>query len=273
MALFIDEKVQDRVDRLEIDFNRYGIDAYGVSRKQLARMYSLFALLYRRYFDVSIVGIEQVPSSGRAMLVGNHSGGLALDATIVMASMMLDAEQPRLVQAMVDKFIGYMPFAGRLTTEMGHLIGLPEHAQRLLNDERLLLVFPEGHRGTAKLYGDRNTLVRFGTGFIRLALQTKSPVVPFAFIGGGEAIPTVANLDKIGKFLGLPYLPVTPYLLPLPRPVPLELYYSEPMIFEGTGNEEDSVIQGYVEQVKDRIGDLIERGVRIRKGRGEAAFQ
>lgn len=273
MALFIDDEIQDRVDRLDIDFNRYGVDAYGVSRKQLARMYSLFSLLYRKYFDVSIRGIEHVPTKGRAMLVGNHSGGLALDAAIVMASMMLDAEPPRLVQAMVDKFIGDLPFSGRFTTEMGHLIGLPEHAQRLLNDDRLLLVFPEGHRGTAKLYGDRNTLVRFGTGFMRLALQTKSPIVPFAFIGGGEAIPTIANLEKTGKLFGLPYLPLTPYLLPIPRPVPLELYYSEPMLFEGTGNEEDSVIQGYVEEVKDRIADLIERGVRIRRGRGEVAFQ
>jgi 1-acyl-sn-glycerol-3-phosphate acyltransferase len=172
-----------------------------------------------------------------------------------------------------DKFIAYLPFSGHFTTKVGHLVGLPEHAQRLLNDERLLMVFPEGHHGTAKLYGDRNTLVRFGTGFMRLALQTKSPIVPFAFIGGGEAIPTIANLDKLGKLLGLPYLPVTPYLVPLPRPVPLELYYSEPMIFEGTGREEDRVIQGYVQQVKDRIGELIERGVSIRKGRGEVDFQ
>lgn len=272
MAFFVDDEIKARVDRLEIDFNRYGIDAYGVSKKRLARMYSILSLLYRKYFDVSIRGIEHVPQSGRAMLVGNHSGGLALDATIVMGSMMLEAEPPRLVQAMVDKFIGYMPFAGSFTTQMGHLTGLPEHAVQLLEDERLLMVFPEGHRGTAKLYGDRNSLVRFGSGFIRLALQTKSPIVPFAFIGGGEAIPTIANLEKLGKLIGLPYLPVTPYLLPLPRPVPLELYYSEPMIFEGSGNEDDVVIQGYVEQVKDRIAELIERGVRIRNGKGEAAF-
>lgn len=273
MALFIDDEIRSRVDRLEIEFNRYGCDAYGVSKKQLARIYTMLALMYRRYFEVSVRGIEHVPPRGRAMLVGNHSGGLALDATIVMGSMMLEAEPPRLVQAMVDKFIGYLPFATHFTTRIGHLIGLPEHAVRLLDDERLLMVFPEGHRGTAKLYGDRNSLVRFGSGFMRLALQTKSPIIPFAFIGGGEAIPTIANLEKTGKLLGLPYVPVTPYLVPFPRPVPLELYYSEAMIFEGTGNEDDKVIQGYVEQVKERIADLIERGVRIRKGRGEAVFQ
>ena len=273
MALFIDDEIKSRVDRLEIEFNRYGTDAYGMSKKQVALVSTLFSHIYRRYFDVSVRGIEHVPARGRAMLVGNHSGGLALDATIVMASMMLEAEPPRMVQAMADKFIGYLPFMTHLTTRLGHLAGLPEHAVQLLEDERLLLVFPEGHRGTAKLYGDRNSLVRFGSGFIRLALQTKSPIVPFAFIGGGEAIPTIVNLERTGKLLGLPYLPLTPYLVPFPRPVPLELYYSEAMVFEGTGNEDDRVIQDYVEQVKERIAELIERGVRIRKGKGEAAFQ
>jgi len=172
---------------------------------------------------------------------------------------------------MADKFIERMPFGAMLLSRLGHLTGLPEHALKLLNDDRLLMVFPEGHHGTAKLYGDRNSLVRFGTGFIRLALQTKTPIVPFAFIGGGDAIPTIANLEKTGKFLGLPYLPVTPYGLPLPRPVALEIYYSEPMLFEGTGNEEDRVIQGYSDQVRERIATLIERGVRIRTGRGEAS--
>ena len=271
MAWLIDDEIMDRVERLEIDFNRYGVDAYGASKKDMARAGTVMAWLYRKYFDVSVHGIEHVPKRGRGMLVGNHSGGLALDATIVSASMMLEADPPRLVNAMADKFIERVPFGSMILSRIGQLTGLPQHAVRLLNDERLLMVFPEGHHGTAKLYGDRNSLVRFGTGFVRLALKTRTPIVPFAFIGGGEAIPTIANLEKVGKFLGLPYLPVTPYGPPLPRPVALEIYYSEPMVFEGTGNEEDRVIQGYVGKVRDRIAGLIERGVRIRKGRGEAS--
>ncbi len=272
MAFLIDPEIADRVDRIEIDFNRYGVDAYGVSKKELARMYTIMSKLYYRYFTVRVSGIEHVPSSGRAMLVGNHSGGVALDGTIVSASMFLEAEPPRLVQAMVDKFMNRVPFMAQLNSRLGQLTGLPEHALRLLEDERLLMVFPEGHRGTAKLYGDRNSLVRFGTGFIRLALQTKTPVVPFAFIGGGDAVPTITNLEGVAKIFGLPYLPITPYLLPVPRPVALEVYYSEPMHFEGTGNEDDIVIQGYVEQVRARISELIDRGVKIRLGRGEASF-
>ncbi|MCP4446254.1 MAG: acyltransferase family protein [Myxococcales bacterium] len=271
MAWLVDDEIMDRIEKLEIDFNRYGVDAYGASKKDMARAGTIMAWIYRRYFDVSVHGIKHVPPRGRGMLVGNHSGGLALDALIVTSSMMLEAEPPRLVNAMADRFIERVPFGAMLLSRLGQLTGLPEHAVRLLNDDRLLMVFPEGHRGTAKLYGDRNSLVRFGTGFVRLALQTKTPIVPFAFIGGGEAIPTIANLEKTGKFLGLPYLPITPYGPPLPRPVALEIYYSEPIVFEGTGNEEDRVIQDCVDKVRDRIAELIERGVRIRTGRGKAS--
>jgi 1-acyl-sn-glycerol-3-phosphate acyltransferase len=131
-------------------------------------------------------------------------------------------------------------------------------------------VFPEGARGTAKLYGDRNSLVDFGTGFVRLALQSRAPIIPFAFVGGGEAIPTVANLVRLGRLVGVPYIPVTPWLLPLPRPTSLQIYYDAPILLEGTGREEDEVILGMVDRVKARVAGLIESGVRIRRGKSEA---
>jgi 1-acyl-sn-glycerol-3-phosphate acyltransferase len=97
---------------------------------------------------------------------------------------------------------------------------------------------------------------------MRLALRTKSPIVPFAFLGGGDAIPTVGNLYKLGKLIGVPYLPVTPWLLPLPRPARLSVLYGEPLRFEGSGDEDDATVQGYVDRVKVRIADLMEQGRR-----------
>ena len=161
---------------------------------------------------------------------------------------------------MVEKFATQFPFVSQWFGRVGQLTGLPEHAVRVLEEERLLMVFPEGARGTAKLYWDRYSLVRFGTGFIRLALQTGSPIIPFAFLGAGDAIPTVANLHRLGKLIGAPYVPVTPYILPIPRPVRCKIIYGEPMQFEGTGNEEDELINTYVEQVRARIGNLIAVG-------------
>jgi 1-acyl-sn-glycerol-3-phosphate acyltransferase len=262
--------VKARVGRLEVPFDRHGVDPFGISKPHLTRFYSALGWLYRNYFDVSVTGIEHVPARGRAMLVGNHSGGVALDGAMVLASLFLEMEPPRIAHGMAEKFLNRVPFASAWSSRLGHLTGLPEHALGLLEAERLLMVFPEGARGTAKLYGDRNSLVDFGTGFVRLALQSRAPIIPFAFVGGGEAIPTVANLVRLGRLVGVPYIPVTPWLLPLPRPTSLQIYYDAPILLEGTGREEDEVILGMVDRVKARVAGLIESGVRIRRGKSEA---
>ena len=256
----LDADVRDRVRRLELPFNRYGIDPYGISQDHLEVFFSLLAWMYKRYFRVQVSGVEHVPPRGRAMLVGNHSGGVAIDGAMILTSMLLEMEPPRLALGMAEKFLGTWPVASPWLSRVGQLTGLPEHAARMLEDDRVLMVFPEGARGTAKLYRQRYTLVRFGTGFMRLALQTKSPIVPVAFIGAGSAIPTIANITTLGKLVGAPYVPVTPYLLPLPRPVRCRIHFGEPLVFEGTGDEDDAVITGYVAQVKDRIAELIAEG-------------
>jgi 1-acyl-sn-glycerol-3-phosphate acyltransferase len=266
LSLLVDAEIVQRLDRLELPFNRYGVDPYGVARKHLALGLTGLKFLYRQYFRVKSYGHENVPARGRAMLVGNHSGGVAIDAAMVIGSMFLDKEPPRLAQGMAEKFINRMPFASTWANRMGQLTGLPETAERLLEDDRLLMVFPEGARGTAKLYSERHSLVNFGTGFMRLALQTRSPIIPFAFLGGGEAYPTVANAYALGALVGVPYIPITAYLVPAPIPVSLSIEYGEPMVFRGTGSEEDEVISGYVAQVKGTIEHLIERGLARREG-------
>jgi 1-acyl-sn-glycerol-3-phosphate acyltransferase len=261
------DEIRERVDRLELNFNQFGLDPYGISKRHLAVSFTVAAVLYRNYFRVKAYGIDHVPKRGRAMLVGNHSGGIAIDGAMVGTSMFLEMEPPRLAHSMVERFLTQLPVASLWSARLGQFTGLPEHAVRLLEDDRLLMVFPEGARGTAKLYTERYSLVDFGTGFMRLALKTKTPIVPFGFMGGGAAVPTVMNSYGLGKALGVPYVPLTPYLLPLPLPARLEVSYGEPMIFEGTGNEEDSVIQGYVEQVKGRIAQLIDAGRASRRER------
>lgn len=252
------ESIDARAERLELPFNAYGVDSYGISRKHVAVGMKLLAWFYRHYFRVKSFGVEHIPPRGRGMLVGNHSGGVAIDGAMVLASCFLEMEPPRLAQGMAEKFINRLPVASLWSSRTGQFTGLPEHASRLLEDDRLLMVFPEGARGTAKLYPERYSLVDFGQGFMRLSLRTQTPIVPFAFLGGGAAIPTVSNLYRLGKWLNVPYIPVTPWLLPLPLPVQLEVHYGSPMRFPGTGDEEDEVIEGFVEQVKQRIASLIE---------------
>jgi 1-acyl-sn-glycerol-3-phosphate acyltransferase len=262
----IDKQVRESVDRLELPFNSLGIDPYGIAKADLRLWATAVGAFYRYYFSVHARGIENVPARGRAMLVGNHSGGIAIDAAMVVMSCFLEMDPPRLAQGMAEKFINRVPFFGSWANRTGNLTGLPEHAERLLEDDRLLMVFPEGARGTAKLFRDRNSLVDFGSGFVRLALKTKTPIIPFAVLGGGEAFPTIANSYKLGRLFGLPYVPIVAYGLPVALPAKIEIEYAPALTFSGTGNEDDEVVHGYVDKVKEVISGMIDHGARRRRG-------
>lgn len=266
----INPEVAARIDSLDLSFNKFGVDPYGIARNDLVRFVSAFSHIYRNYFHVQVYGLDHVPPQGRAILVGNHSGGVAIDGAMVMGSMLLDAEHPRLPHAMLDKFIHQFPGASQLMSRTGQFTGNPDQAIRLLRDERLVLVFPEGARGTAKLAKEADTLVEFGTGFMRLALETGSPIIPFGFVGGGDALPTIANLEWLGRLVGVPYIPVTKWGLLIPKPTTFQLLYGKPMFFEGSGHERDEVCDEMVDRVKEKIRDLISQGRRLREGQIEA---
>lgn len=264
MRLPVSPEILERVERLDVSFNRHGFDPFGVSKRSVAEMFTVFAWMYRKYFDVHVVGLEHVPPEGRAMVVGNHSGGWALDGMMALTAIFLEKDPPRLGHSMAEKFMSKMPVIGLYAQRTGNFTGVPENAIRLLKDDRLLMVYPEGARGTEKLYPERNSLVEFGSGFLRLALRAQAPLIPMAFIGGGDAVPTIFNIYRGARRLGIPYIPVTPWGVPLPRPATLQIYFGEPMYIDGDGNEEDVVIHRWVDEVKARIRELIERGLKER---------
>ena len=127
-----DERVRDLVERLELPFNALGFDPYGISKRHLVVFLGALAFLYRTYFRVKCFGIENVPRNGRAMIVGNHSGGVAFDGAMVLSSLFLEMDPPRLGSAMVEKFINALPVSSLWSSRTGQFTGLPEHAVRLL---------------------------------------------------------------------------------------------------------------------------------------------
>ncbi len=264
MAFLRDEQIEQNVNRLPIPFDAHGVDPFGVQKDWLVRAYSPFAHLYRSYLNVTTFGMENLPKSGRGLLIGNHSGGIGADAAMTMSSLLLNTDSPRLAHGMAEYFFNTWPFASQLMNRVGHLTGLPEHAEMLLQAGRIVVAFPEGARGTAKLYRDRYKLVRFGTGFMRLALKMQTPVYPFAFIGGEEAFPTLFHIKGLNKLIGAPYVPVAPQLVIWPLPVSCQIHFGKPLEFDGDGTETDEVIHGYVEEVKDAIRGLIRTGLEAR---------
>ena len=264
MSFLADPQVRRNVDRLPIEFDDYGFDRFGLSKDSVARAYSPMAQVYRHYLKVTAFGLENVPARGRALIIANHSGGLGWDASMILSSLLLNDEAPRLGQGMAEYFLTRTSFMRPWLRRLGHLTGLPEHGEQLLHEQRLVMVFPEGARGAGKLYKDRYKLVRFGTGFMRLALKTGTPIIPTAFIGGEETFPQLYHIKWLAKLVNGPFVPVAPQLLLLPLPVACQVYYGPPMHFEGDGSEPDHVIQQYIEEVRHAMERLISMGLDAR---------
>jgi 1-acyl-sn-glycerol-3-phosphate acyltransferase len=262
---FLSTDLTRRVDAATHGVNAFGYDKWGFSPRYAKRTLALAEKLYRHYFRVSVHDIERVPP-GRGLLIGNHSSQLAYDGMMVATSMLMEANPPRVVRAMIEKFFQRQPLVNILMARSGQLTGLPENCERLLRENELILVFPEGARGGGKLWKDRYKLMEFGTGFMRLAMKTQAPIIPFGFIGGEEICPALVDVKPLARLLDMPYVPLTPTVLPLPLPAKCSIYFGEPLRFEGSGDEETADILSKVEVVRSRVGELVQRGLAERKG-------
>lgn len=263
--------LSDRLAKIPNRINEYGFDPYGLAPSWMRSLALPGLLAYRYYFRAETFDIEHVPA-GRVLVIANHAGQLPFDGMMLSTALLLEAEPPRLARAMGEFWIPRIPGFNVLAARAGAMVGTPENCVHMLENEECVVVFPEGVRGMNKLFSERYKLQRFGLGFMRLALETNTPIVPVGIVGSEEQQPGLANLDGVGKALGIPAFPITPtfpWLGPLgllPMPVKYRLYFGKPLHFEGDPNDEDSEMQRKVDRVKDSIHGLLQRGLRERDG-------
>lgn len=259
---------EERVERIRARYDKMGGDPFGLD-PDFTKYVAVFAsVMHRLYFRTIVQGSEHVPE-GRALLISNHSGQIPIDGVIIAMSMFMDAEPPRIIRAMVEKWAQTLPFVSMMFNRTGQVVGVPENCERLLQQEELILAFPEGTRGISKPFTRRYQLEEFGLGFMRLAIQTRSPIVPVAVIGAEEQFINVGNLDWLAKAIGVPVLPVVPQLFipggQLPLPTRYHVYFGEPMRFDGDPDDDDSIIEEKVWVVRQTIQSMINRGLKERK--------
>lgn len=265
----ISESVREQGQKLDWkNINELGFDEFGFHPPTAMVAASVMEFLYRHYFRVEAHGVENVPPEGRILLYGNHSGQLPFDGALVAAALFFDATHPRMARSLVEYWFPTLPFIGTFLNRAGQVTGLPENAIRLMEQDECLLVFPEGIRGSGKLYKNRYRLMRFGTGFVRIALQTKTPLIPVAVVGGEEMAPSLFDVKPLAKLLGFPYFPLTPTfpwfgaLGGLPYPVKYRIRFGEPIYLDGAGDEPDEIIAEHVEMLRNelatRLGKLLD---------------
>jgi 1-acyl-sn-glycerol-3-phosphate acyltransferase len=263
--------LEARLARLPTHVNEYGYDPFGYEPSYAASVLLPAALVYRYWLRVETAHIDRVPE-GRVLLIANHGGNtFAYDGAMLAMSLLLDHEPPRAVRGMGEYYLPTLPFFGTLMHRTGSVVGTPGNAVQLLERGEALMVFPEGERGFVKPYTQRYQLQRFGLGFLRLALETETPIVPVGIVGSEEQSPGLLRSRTLGRLIGAPVAPVTltmPWLGLagfIPLPVKFRLHFGHPLHFDGDPNEEDAEMQKKVDVVKDAIRGLIDEGLAARK--------
>jgi 1-acyl-sn-glycerol-3-phosphate acyltransferase len=247
----------------------YEVDEFGFDPSLNAAVFMPAALsLYRNWFRIQMRGLENVPDSGAALVVANHSGVLPLDAIMLQAGLYADHPAHRNLRLLGADLVYELPGLASLARRSGHTRATPACADRLLAAGELVGVFPEGFKGIGKPYRQRYQLQRFGRGgFVRTAITARVPMVPCAIIGAEEIYPMIGNASRAARLLRLPYFPITPLFpwlgpigaVPLPSnwiiefcpPVPTDDYAA-------ADARDEQAVGPLADQVRDTIQDKID---------------
>jgi 1-acyl-sn-glycerol-3-phosphate acyltransferase len=244
-------------------------DRFGFSPDVTRRALPWFHALYKLYFRVESRGHEHLPERGRAVLAANHGGLLPFDGAMTVIDVLLHTDPPRLARAIVDRWAGELPFVNVFYARVGQVIGTRENFADLLDDDQLVLVFPEGIEGIRKTVAHRYRLQSFHVGFVEQALRARAPIVPMAVIGSDDQTPILYDLKPIARALRLPVAPITPtfpWLGPLgllPYPVRYKIVYGEPLRFHERfgpeGADDARLVQYLARQVRSEVQRLVDR--------------
>jgi 1-acyl-sn-glycerol-3-phosphate acyltransferase len=240
----------------------YEVDEYGFDAQLTeAVALPLFRAVYESWFRVEVNGLAHVPSTGAALLVANHSGGLAAwDAAMTAVAVRTEHPAHRYLRLLADELVFRAPGLGTLARRAGATLACAADAERLLRAGQLVGTWPEGYGGIGKRFRDRYHVQQFGRqGFVAAAAAAQVPVVPVSIVGGEEIHPVLGNVRTLARMLNLPYFPVTPtfpWLGPLglvPLPSKWYLEFGAPISTAGCDPQDAGALGELAVQVRDSI--------------------
>lgn len=242
------------------------IDSFGMDSSLIEKIRPIFEFLYYKYWRITTTGLENIPNEGRALLVANHSGAIPFDASMIKCAILNEHPVRKDARFLVEDFTYHMPFVGTFMYRIGGVRACPENAQVLLESGHLVIVFPEGVKGLGKYYNQRYQLQRFGRGgFIRLCIETKSPLIPVAVVGAEEIYPIIYKSYALSKLAGIPYIPITPtfpllgLLGALPLPSKWMMHFGKPISFDNdTDKKEDEF---FIHNKSEEVRNIIQNQV------------
>lgn len=251
------------------------VDIFGYDPKFEEFITPIFEFLYKKWWRVSLEGVENVPSEGPVILVSNHSGTLPVDGAMIKAGLLFEHPQKRDARPLAENFVYYLPFIGTIMNRVGGVRACPENAEMLLERGDVVMVFPEGVKGIVKPFKYRYKLQRFGRGgFVRLAMKTRSKMVPVAVVGAEEVYPIIYKIDFLGKIFNIPTFPITLNMLLLgplgwiPFPSKWYIKFGKPMDFSEfppDAYNDDIIVNQISQMVRSTIQDMLIEMLRKRR--------
>jgi 1-acyl-sn-glycerol-3-phosphate acyltransferase len=256
----------------------YETDEWGLDRELLDLVAPFFRFMYRRYWRVETTGMENIPDMGRALLVANHSGQLPWDGAMIATAIYTDHPAQRLVRTLYATWLATLPFLSDYLPRLGQVLATEENGIRLLEQDELVAVFPEGYKGVGKLYRDRYQLARFGRGgFVRMALSTGAPMIPVAVVGAEETYISLAKSGTMAKVTGFPYFPISPTFpwlgllgfIPLPTKWTIDFAAPMPTDIYGPDAANDLIV---VSQLTDQVREKVQSMIYTRLAQRRSVF-
>lgn len=271
MWYMLNYTAQYNVDLVKRRFSgEYDTDAWGLDLELLDVLRPLFTFLYKIYWRVQTLGVDNIPVEGRVLLVANRSGPLPWDSLMLTTAVMTEHPAQRLVRVLQAEWLSTVPFLSSWSARLGQVPVAGDNGIRLLEQDEVVAVFPEGDEGASKRFKDRYRLARFGQGdFVQMALQTGAPIVPVAVVGAEETYVTLGQSRAAARLTGLPYVPITtgfPWLGLLglvPLPTKWYLDVGEPLTLDEYGPDA-ALNLVLVSQLTDRVRHTIQEMLNAR---------
>ncbi len=257
----------------------YDTDAWGLDQELLDVMRPFFNALYKVYWRVEASGLDHVPVEGRALLVANRAGPLPWDSLMLTTAVLTEHSAQRLVRVLHAEWLSTVPFFAAWPARLGQVPDTGDNGLRLLEQDEVVAVFPEGDAGAAKSFKRRYQLARFGQGeFVQMALQTGAPVIPVSIVGAEETYVTLGHSRAAARLAGLPYVPITtgfPWLGLLglvPLPTKWHLDFGEPLALDDYGPDA-ALNLVLVSQLADRVRHTLQGMLHERLAERRSVFR
>jgi 1-acyl-sn-glycerol-3-phosphate acyltransferase len=230
--------------------------------------------LVRAYFRYEVVGLENVPAKGRAVLVSNH-GILPVDGLLLNYA--IKGALGRWARGLTDRRVFRIPVLRQFFMDLGVVLANPETGRALLEREEIVYIMPGGAKEAFKSSRDRYRLMwERRKGFVQLAIQTGAPIIPAVCIGIDETYHVFFEGYRLSeKLFGKEsFLPVSlPMGLgPLPMPVKLTHYVGRPLRFKYKPGDADDPqkVSRLHRRVMESMDALMKRGMEEKQMRDES---